>query len=235
MILLTDIISKQVLCLSHANTLGTVENAIFDRKLEKMTYLCLFDEESCEKKYIAVSNIISAQNSTITVKKPSFYQGEITPNSPLKAEIFDPEGKKLGVICDIALSDDFKIMHLINESGKIIKPQEIITFSSSAAVYCENGKKPQYLSSMPRQKSKTSTVKREENCEKTVNPPSHIPIQLINIVPPYNYLIGRKTLKDIYDGNKKLIIKKDSIVTLSTVDSCRKHNKLMTLAKNSKK
>lgn len=235
-IFITEIISKPVLCLSDATTAGTVQNAVFDKKLSRITYICVFEEQSGNIKYISASNIISAAKNAVTVKN-SIYFDEVAVNSPLKAAIYGCEGEFLGVIEDIALTDDLKVLYLKEGGGKIIKPQQVITFSPFAAVYCENGQKPRYIkntanpSDTKKQKKtpseKTNTTKRKDKKE--------MPICFYNIVPPYNYLIGRKTTADIYDNNKKLIIKKSGIITLKTIDLCRKNNMLMRIAKNSKK
>jgi uncharacterized protein YrrD len=312
MINLTDIISKPVICLSSATTLGTIENAVFDKKLSKVSFLCIFDEELGEKKYIPVSSIINATNNAVTVKSGMYCQKEIQPNSPLKAEIYDCEGNAEGYISDIALDEELKVVEILTSVRTVIKPQNIVSFSPAAAVFYKEGQKPLYVNRIKNKPVKKSAAeaeiypektekeekqknalsgenKSENNCENTAaeenlidlekgqenlkNPDilsnednthklnqntknitennqqpdipayqtvadnflSAIPIRFINIVPPYNYLIGRKIVSDIYDENRKIIAAKDSLVTMNTVDICRRHNRLMTLAKNSKK
>lgn len=54
------------------------------------------------------------------------------------------------------------------------------------------------------------------------------------IVPPFSYLIGRKVTADLYGLSDKPLIKKDTIITAKHIDLCRRHGKLIALAKNSK-
>lgn len=239
MILITEIISKPVLCLSCIAAAGTVENAVFDKKLSKIAYLCVFNEKSGETKYLASKNILNAQNNAVTVKSTVF-EGYVTPNSPLKAPLYDCEGTLLGIIEDIALDNELKTLY-VTCGGKQIKQEEIISFSPEFAVFAENGIKPRYIkrsrSSCCKDNSKKQqlTDEQTENIDKEYDNNNDVPIQLNNIVPPYNYLIGRKATEDIFDKNKNLIIKKNGIITLKTIDTCRKNNRLMTIAKNSKK
>lgn len=66
-------------------------------------------------------------------------------------------------------------------------------------------------------------------------PPEDFPEQEIRkIVPPFNYLIGRKVTSDLYGVSDKPIIKKDSIITAKDIDICRRYGKLIALAKNSR-
>lgn len=54
------------------------------------------------------------------------------------------------------------------------------------------------------------------------------------IVPPFNYLLGRKATANLYGLSDKPIVIKDSIITTKEIDICRRHGKLIALAKNSK-
>jgi sporulation protein YlmC with PRC-barrel domain len=324
MIKLTDIISKPVICVSSASTLGTIENAVFDKKLSKVSFLCVFDEELGEKKYIRASSIINTANNAVTVKSGMYCQNEIKPNSPLKARIYDCEGNAEGYISDIVLDEELKVLKILTSDRTAIKPENILSFSPAGAVFYKEGQKPLYVNRIKNKsvkksaarteihaeqtekeekqknalsdeseqnKSETENTPAKENSEKEQknlkNPPSEennthkeditqksesdenkpksnenpeniiaennpppdipacqtaagnflsaVPIRFINIVPPYNYLIGRKITSDIYDENRKVIAGKDSVITMNTVDICRRHNRLMTLAKNSKK
>ena len=246
MLNLTDIISKPVLSLSQGKALGSVENIVFDSKLCKMTYLCIFDEEYGDKRYIPSGLVLYACNNSVVVKSAFYFDKEIIENCPLRANVYSYDGKKSGIITDILLADDFTLLYLKDDSGKIIKRQNIVSFSTSAAVTCFDEDKIDKLKRIrpkkPVQKRKKVEDIKESteniivigNCDNSENTNSEN-MHLRNIVPPYNYLVGRKTIKDIFDDNNKLIIKQNSVITKNIIDLCRRGNSLMILAKNSTK
>lgn len=70
-----------------------------------------------------------------------------------------------------------------------------------------------------------------DEAEEEAAPPEH---EIRRIVPPFSYLIGRKATSDIYGLSDKPLIKKDTLITAKHIDLCRRHGKLISLAKNSK-
>lgn len=251
MIYLTDVISKSVVSLSEGKILGTVENAVFNNKPDKLTHLAVFDENLEDRLiYIPVNHIINASNNAVIVKSFNYAENiNISENSPLRSFIYLHDGTAAGIVEDIVLNEKFEIVHLRDNNNNFINIKNIISFSNNVLVVCYDNELTQKLKKIkPAKKSgqkkqiitetaERSTNKPQENKDIDILPQtdsSGIPAYFRKIVPPFNYLIGRKTTAIIYDKNKELISDINSVITANVVDRCRRTGNLMALARNSK-
>lgn len=230
---LSEIIAKPVYCISDAKVLGTIENAVFDKKLSKIKYFSIFDDDCGDKRFLPVNRIMSIKNNSIIVKNAAFYENAVNQNSPLRAEIYNYEGSKIGVVTDILINDDFSIKNLQNNNRNTIDNDNVISFSNYAVLICNDSEKLKVLKKIKPYKKSVNKITKTEN-KKILPQKNNNTIHLRNIVPEYNYLIGRKAEINIYSDNKDLLIKQNNYITKNVIDLCRKHNKLMILAKNSK-
>lgn len=124
----------------------------------------------------------------------------------------------------------------INEIETI--PEEINNFSADII----DGKKetPVDISEKEKETSDNISAKIKEadtaeiNNTEIINESDNEDIYYIrNIVPLFNYLIGRKSTENIKNQINEIIVPKNSVITIDHIDKCRKYGKLLLLAKYS--
>lgn len=176
MLNLTEIIAKPVISLSEGTAIGTVENAVFDKKLKKLKFIVVFNENMEEKIYIPSNYILNAQNSAVIVK--SNYVGDgtaVAENSPLKAPVYLHDGKISGRVTDIALSDSLEVLHIVKDENFNIEINNVISFSTDAVMVCMEEDKLGMLKKIKPQKAhvkKTAGISAEISARLSVAEPS---------------------------------------------------------------
>jgi len=238
MINLTDIIGKIVINLYSGKALGTVENAVLTARADKLTYFSVFDEDSEVKQYIPCRYILNAQNNAVIVKNFTMHDSsKIVENCPLKSPLYNFDGTFKGIIEDIVVSETFQLLYIKDNNQNIVYKNNIVSFSKDAVIVCfDTEKLEKFKRIKPKIKTPEQIVENKVNEEisDTTIEETNLPLSLKNIVPPLNYLIGRKTTAPLYDSDNKIIVDKNSVITGKIIDRCRKVNKLISLAKNSK-
>jgi len=236
-ITLTELIGKNVICLSGGDFVGTVENAVTDRALKKITHLLVFSEERDSLTAIPFSNISAFVNNAVVVKKPPDYNLEIPDKlCPLKAAVYSHDGMLLGVLSDISVNEKFEICRLERDGEQEILRDSVVSFSANVLLICEDAA----LSKKLKASSKPAAAKRlpalrpklKRNEILFLEPGEEPDAAIRNIVPELNYLLGRKIIRNIYIGETELAARGDT-VSAKHIEICRRHGKIVQLAKYS--
>lgn len=134
---LSELISKPVIDISDGRVIGTLENAVFSKKLSKVRYLVIFNENREDKIYLPSSYILNAHRQAIMAKSsPPEIENAPADNSPLKAEVYLHDGLMTDVVTDIILSQAFAVEKLSLQSGADLDIDDILSFSTDTVIVC---------------------------------------------------------------------------------------------------
>ncbi len=255
MIKLSEILGKPIINLYESKIEGTAKNVCFDDSFKKLTQLIIFNESDLAgDKLIETSSIYKLGNDAILIKNSdcinlSFTKSNYKQNNPINKRAYSVDGKLLGNVLDVELNTKYQINAILLSSGKTLKPSDIINSGNKALIIHLAEKKikistfankpvPEQIESNLQPKVKImqlSNMALKEEETKVVkiayNKSCAIPKK---ITTKNQILIGRKITKNIYSAGKKLLAKKDSVITKKIITSAQTYGKLRELTINSK-
>lgn len=117
--LVSKIISLKVVSIWDKKFEGIVENALFDKKNNKLKLLKIYDENSDSTYFIKPADIYAFSSSTILIKNSCVLclkeNLELSSNccfNPIGSSIYDLNGEDIGIITDLELDNNFKISNI---------------------------------------------------------------------------------------------------------------------------
>lgn len=200
------LINKNVLDL-NLSVLGHSSKILFDCNLKKVTAI-QFSTSSGDV-FVKTSNIFRVSDVIVL---QSLYEAIDSPEGlvcPIGKNIYSTSGEALGVLSDIELTKTFSVKRLIAENGSSIKKP--VQIASNEAVLIR-------------------TAIPKANVEKKPAPTPN-PVCLSG---SFDFLVGRRCDKPIFDRNKNLLIKLNAFITLETIKKAKENGKLIELALHSK-
>lgn len=224
---LSDIIGKQVFDIYDAKFLGTIHDANFDEKYNKVMGFYFFDQEENEF-YIKRQNIYSLSD-LVTIKNSTKISSNFVldkPLSPLGKIMVGVDGKDYGNLNDIELDENYNIVKFISTKDQLL-PSEIM-FISSSIVVGENVKMQSFRPKQPKNQEilnnlTVSVMKMEDDIDNKLKlMPSKITVNS-------DVLLGKKLSKDIIGKNNELILKQNQLITPKQVVIAKQHDKLNEL------
>lgn len=257
MILLSNIVSKKVLNLFSGKIEGTIKNLCFNDFCRNVSSLKMFTEDDDEF-LIDAKKIYSIGESAIVIKNASAMVSTINQcnsneNSPINLEVYSMTGDYLGQVCDAELSNNLKMNFLITKTHRV-RQDQIVNVGDNIIVNLEDKKvrisdfKPhiKISSNLPEEKvyimaPKIEDEKEGETASQTVVRGNQNRFKLNSLPCPQrimgnsNFLLGRKMFKTIYGTNNEIIIKKEFLINEKTINSAKRHGKLMELTVYSRK
>ncbi len=252
MILLSNIVSKKVLNLFSGKIEGTIKNLCFNEMCRNVSSLKMFTEDDDEF-LIDAKKIYSIGESAIVIKNSSAMVSTINQcnsneNSPINLEAYSLTGDYLGQVCDAELSSNLKLNFLITKTHRV-RQDQIVNVGDNIIVNLEDKKvrisdfKPhvKIASTLPEEKVyiMAPKIEVEKDTQTTISNQTNFKINSLpfpqRIMGNSNFLLGRKMFKTIYGLNNEIIIKKEFIINEKTINSAKRHGKLMELTVYSRK
>ena len=230
--LLTDIIAKKVLNLSSGQIEGTIKNACFDTNFKKIENFKMFDNED-EEYLLSARKIYAIGQDAVVIKNKeamvlAINEAECNDFSTMNMPVYSADGKEIGKVTDLELTDNFRLRHLV-VGDENISPENILSFGQ---VIVTKGETPVKLLA----KSRTNPFKKPtENMQTVTILAPKIESETKSLSTPKravaspNFLLGRRATKTIYGMNNEIIIRKESPVTALTLESAKRHGKLIEL------
>lgn len=229
MIKLTDIISKPVVSIFDCKQIGIIENVLFNKLKKTIEYFIIYDEKNDALYSISIKSIVGL-NNFVLVKNiselclKSDLDLEITPYENLmNKNIIDINGENLGKINEIILDEKFKIISFgttkneILNIDNIIKIEDIILYSKSKINMSKYKKKIQF---------------KKPQFESQVSVQNFVPKLPNKAAINEKLLLNRVVYSNIYSGNET-IIKSNTVITNSIIETAKKYGKLKELVKYS--
>ena len=234
---LSNLIGKPIISIYNGKIEGYVKNLLFDKKLTKLCFLQFFDDNTQEEKLLNVKSIYSIGQDAIILKN-SFEiildtideSNYINPNN---FQIYSVAGNKIGKVADITLNDKNKIENIILQDKTKLPLKNILNVGDRVIILKE-GQSKLKISNF---KSRTNIIKYSK---------SNIKVEIQNgvtVIKPqkpnkiitnnYEFLIGRRTNKNIYADNGELLVKKQTKINTNIIDIVCRNGKLKELTSNS--
>lgn len=241
---LSEILSKPILSLFNGKVEGTIKTAIFDKKLQKIKYLIVFNEnEQIDEYVIPTSSIFSIGENALVVKNASClepisnFEPQIVYNNPINLHAFTTKGNSMGNVIDIFFDEKFVVEKVLLSNNTTIDIADLASFSENALVVQDKDKKIN-VSKFCEQKRprliKTDepvTILRTDNIQALATPSQpQIATMPSKVTSSVNFLIGRTITQNLYSQSKELIAKKGTPISLKTIENAKKNGKIKELS-----
>ena len=227
---LTDLISKNIYCLSSGQKIGFILNVNFDEDYKKIKSLIFVDDESGEEGLVDANCVLlGGENVFVKSAQDLIYGAPLENASPIGKLVFTDVGGECGRVKEVFLNK-FRAESFI--SDKLAFSSKQISFVGQDAVILGKRKKKgnffkrQLLSEHPTNETLVSITALPAQKE--------LPSMPFRISSDPKNLIGKMATKDIFGLNNELIIKKFEIITQKKINEIKKHNKLNILFYNCK-
>lgn len=235
---ISNILGKPIISIYDGMMEGYIKNILVDKKMKKVVYFCIFNDESQEEKLVNSNDIYSISHDSLMIKNnENISLAEtimIEHINPIGFKVFDLNGNFDGKIVDILFDDKFEIEKIFMQEEKILDKKNILNVGNNLII--KNSKKNVKLSSF---KPKTKIIGNIETKDVKVEIQKENKSKNIRTYPKkiltagYEFLIGRKVGQNIYTDNKQLIAKKQSKITSQIIDVASQNGKLKELTTSS--
>lgn len=249
---LSEIISKQAISLRGALALGTVSDVRFAPTLKKADALLLIDGEENDDGYLTlpVRAVHTMKEDCAVVRSLSepLTLSALPSNNPINLPCLNQDGKVLGKLSDITLSEKFDVVSFI-VGEKEYAADTLLSHSDSLVIFNDSGsfiKLPK-----PRPKPKPSDKKisvkaavlpptveqapdgavKDEAAEKQpVTTPTAAPSPAPSLgAPDFSFLLGKCVTRTLCAADGKVIAEAGEIVSQQTIADAARENKLVQL------
>ena len=214
----TNLLNKNVISIFDGAVCSKIRQGVI--KNGRLVYLVLQNDD--KKIILKVKDIFSYSFDSIMIKNKQKLIITNNENEPsfLDKEVFTATGKQMGKVVDIIFNEHFVVQKIITEkcefdSQKIIVNNDIIIINEQNSNYHLKNFKP------------TNKINIPEKPEQKVVITSKIPIKVI----AGNFLVGKKLFRDLVSPNNIVLARKNSIVSISLINTAKEHNSLVELSK----
>lgn len=224
--------------MNYKNLIGQKVISIFDGKIDsyiidavfknhkKLSKFIVADIGNENHKILEVKNIFKIGVDGILIRNANkliIAEYNYLKNLYINKEIFDIEGKSLGKVTDLELSENYEIERFVTSSEtfyphQIINVESVIIINNSASNYKKHNFAPKRM--VVTQASAAQPV--------TINQ-TKVPIRVLS---SSHSLMGKKLFRDLTNSNQVIIAKKNSIVNASVLNLVRQHNLLNDLVRS---
>ena len=145
MIKLSDLLSKRLIILNEARVAGIIEDVVFNDALTAARLVKIYDDggDDAETKYAEFKKLLSLSSDACTLSDKSYLltlgASEEVRNNPTGSEVFNQDGKLLGRVSDVILSDNKVQSLLVGE--KELEPSTILSRSKNLIIVNDTDKK----------------------------------------------------------------------------------------------
>ncbi len=238
--LYSNIKNKMVVSISTANELGVVKGVYIEKATKAPFYLGIEKEDT--EKVLKIKDVF-CHNDIITILKDDMVapiEGEQQyVFVDIGAEIYDVKAFHIGALTDIKLTPTSPNACLISKEYAV-RMQKIVGLQSRIIIV--NTQRKQLQKRLPA--PQTMVLPRAEEplalspsqpdtlAQPAVHQASFAPKE--KVISNYNFLLGRRVLRDIIGINQELLVKKDTIITPRHIAQAKQIGKLIDLSLNSK-
>ena len=229
MLKLTDIISKPVVSIFECKHIGIIENVLFDKSKKNVKFLIIYNEKDDieyainPKSIINFDNYFLIKNTSVLCLKSDLDLQLNNFENLINKNVVNVNGESLGNVKEILIDQKFKLNSIETTKNLIISVNHILKIED-IVLYSEN--------KINIQKYKTKITFKNNEIE--------VPILVQDIKPKLpikatineKLLLNRVVYNNIYNGSEA-IIKSNSIITNSVIETAKKYGKLKELVKYS--
>lgn len=229
----SQLLGKPVISIYNGNLEGFVKNVLIDKKLKKLLWLEIFDDESQEEKLVSLKNICYLNNDAIMLKNNEniFLMNTLETNciNPIGYKVYELNGKFDDKIIDFVYDKSLNIETVILQNNKQLKIDEILNVGFGIVIKKDNSNVKLY-NFKPKTKIITNDDIKEqkvEALERKITMVKQHPNKILTA--GYEFLIGRKVGQNIYSENKQLLVKKNTKISNQVIDIASQNGKLKEL------
>lgn len=222
--LYSDLISKTVIDLGTMKKLGEVDGVYLSRTFSISHY-------STNSGYFIPIESISAINDVIAVQLTATDSESDEPNGirlpEIGGEIIDTSGKLIGRIDNYTFTKDDRMKGIISGESTVLSTRIIKYGAENILIKGKNRTKIATKSQFTAKSTSTDNIQSD-------NPLDSIDYDANGLITPrivgnYDFLIGRRLIKDIFK-NGSIIAKRDLIIDSECVKNMSEAGKLVELA-----
>ena len=240
---LSEVLSKPILSLFTGKVEGTIKTAIFDKKLQKIKYLLVFNENEQNDEYIIpTQNFFAIGENALVIKNSSCleplsnFEPQITFNNPINLRTFTTKGNLLGNVTDVFFDEKFVVEKILLSNNQTIDITDLASFSENSIIvqdkdkkvniskFCEQ-KRPRLIKS-----NEPVTILRTNNIQTLETSQPQIAALPSKVTSSVNFLVGRTITQNLYSQSKELIAKKGTPISLKTIESAKRNGKIKELS-----
>lgn len=228
---ISKILGKPIISIFDGNLEGYVKNVYVDKKLNKVLWLCAFDDETQEEKLIGSKNIYNFLEDAVMIKNSAdIYLSntvDLKEINPIGYKIYLLNGKQNGKIADFEIDEKMNVTNIILQDGTYFDKLYILNIGKDAIIQKENKNvkianfRPRQILDIPKDIDQKVEILEEKKEVKLA--PKKI------LTAGYEFLIGRKVGQNIYAENGQLIAKKQSKITSHIIDIASQNGRLKEL------
>lgn len=222
--LYSDLISKTVIDLGTMKKLGEVDGVYLSRTFSISHY-------STNNGYFIPIESISAINDVIAVQLTATDSESDEPNGirlpEIGGEIIDTSGKLIGRIDNYTFTKDDRMKGIISGESTVLSTRIIKYGAENILIKGKNRTKIATKSQISAKSTSTDNIQSD-------NPLDSVDYDANGLITPrivgnYDFLIGRRLIKDIFK-NGSIIAKRDLIIDSECVKNMSEAGKLVELA-----
>ncbi len=230
-----------VISISTARELGVVKGVYIEKATKSPFYLGIEKEDT--EKVLKIKDVF-CHNDIITVLKDdmveSLEEAQRFAFVDIGAEIYDVKAFRIGVLTDIKLTPTSPNACLISKEYAV-KMHKIVGLQSRIIIV--NTQRKQLKKRLPSPQTMVLPKAEEQLAlaasQSSVTPNEPIVHQAFSspkekVISNYNFLLGRRVLRDIVGINQELLVRKDTIITPRLIAQAKQIGKLIDLSLNSK-
>ncbi len=235
---ISKLINLPVLSLYEGEMIGNIKELYFDKKLKKLEYLSIENEEGLIL-VIQSKNIYNIGKNAVTIKNNN--QATLMSNlepfdeyfAPLNFKIFSMHGELLGIAKDFGVDEKYEVKSIITEDKHIDTNMQINCSKNAIILYDQdtvkiNSFKTKALNLFKTKKDEKVSIQPIET-QNVINISSINNDNQVKVVSNTDFLLNRRTTADIFGLNDEIIIKNNSLITKKTVATATKFGKLKEL------
>ncbi len=235
---ISKLINLPVLSLYEGEMIGNVKEIYFDKKLKKLEYLSIENDEGLIL-VIQSKNIYNVGKNALTIKNNN--QATLMSNlepfdeyfAPLNVKIFSMHGELLGIAKDFEINEKYEVKSIITEEKTIDTNMQINCSKNAIILYDQdtvkiNSFKTKALNIFKTKKDDKVIIQPIEN-ENVINISNINNENQVKIVSNTDFLLNRRTTADIFGLNDEIIIKNNTLITKKTVATATRFGKLKEL------
>ncbi len=237
---LSEVLSKPVISLYEAVSVGTAYNIFFDDKMQKLQLLeILTDNDNDVNKFVSPKNVIFPIADAVCVKNLSVVSSTAECQNcfnPVNRPCFDTDGKFIGNVNDVCF-EKCDVTEIYANDKKIL-PKEVVKINADLMLIRAEGSK--YKPAPPSIKIKEKPIIQNSNeeitpkkplTEKKVDIPTKLGAGTVRINAAnddrFNFLIGKTVSKNLDFG---FPVAANTTITRTLLTRVAKEGKLVTLA-----
>lgn len=230
--LLSDFIAKRVLNLSSGQIEGTIKNACFDTNFKKVENFKMFDDED-EEYLLNVKKICAVGQDAVVIRNKdamilAINEAECRDFSTINMQVYSADGENIGRVTDLELTDNYRLNSLVIGDQKV-SPDNIISLGQVIVTKGENSISILSKSRANPFKNSVDATRKVTILAPQIEHKTTVPSVPVRAIASPNFLLGKRAVKTIYGTNNEIIIKKESPITALTLESAKRHGKLVEL------